>query len=89
MQKLLRYLSLILFFGCSAVLMLMIFGYSRIPDEISMQEFSTMSESGTYVCRALRETAVSKGISDKSRRVQQAAFAVSGGLKTEYRTEGV
>ncbi len=67
MQKLLRYLSLILFFGCSAVLMLMIFGYSRIPDEISMQEFSTMSESGTYVCRALRETAVSKGISDISR----------------------
>ena len=67
MEKLFRYFSLVLFFVCSAVLMLIIFGYSRIPDEISMQEFNSMSANGTYICQALKETAVSKGISDSSR----------------------
>ena len=67
MEKLFRYFSLVLFFVCSAVLMLIIFGYSRIPDEISMQEFNSMSANGTYICQALKETAVSKGLSDSIR----------------------
>lgn len=55
MKKLFQVLSFVFFFSCSAVLLMIIIGYSRIPNEISMQEYSSMSSGSAYVCRSLTE----------------------------------
>lgn len=57
-EKTFQILSFVFFFGCSAVLSLIIIGYSRIPNEISMQNFDTMSSGNTYVCQSLTKGGV-------------------------------
>ncbi len=64
MQKLMQLLSFAVFFLCSAILVLLIFGYSRIPNEITMQEYETMASSETFVCQSLREQSVNASFSE-------------------------
>lgn len=62
MKKAFQILSFVFFLSCSAILAMIIFGYSHIPNELTMQDFSTMS-SGTYVCQNLRELSANATVS--------------------------
>ncbi len=53
MKHLFQALSLISFICCSVILMLISVGYSRIPNEISMKEYDTLSSNGTYMCQPI------------------------------------
>lgn len=53
MKNVFRTLSLISFICCSVILMLISVGYSRIPNEISMKEYDTLSAGGTYMCQPI------------------------------------
>lgn len=57
MKSLFRILSFVCFISCSIVLMLISVGYSRIPNEISMKEYDTLSTGGTYMCQPLNISA--------------------------------
>lgn len=64
MKKLFRILSFIFFFSCSSILLMIIIGYSRIPNEISMQEYSSMSSGSAFVCRPLTETSANATVTN-------------------------
>lgn len=53
MKNAFRTLSLISFICCSVILMLISVGYSRIPNEITMKEYDTLSAGGTYMCQPI------------------------------------
>lgn len=53
MKSAFRLFGLFLFIGCSIILMLISVGYSRIPDEISIKEYDTLSAGGTYMCQPI------------------------------------
>lgn len=53
MKNVFRTLSLLSFICCSVILMLISVGYSRIPNEISMKEYDTLSAGGTYMCQPI------------------------------------
>ncbi len=57
MKNVFRTLSLIFFICSSVVLMLISVGYSRIPNEISMKEYDTLSAGGTYMCQPINISA--------------------------------
>lgn len=63
MKKTFRILSFIFFCGCIGVMALIVFGYSHIPNEISLKEFDSMSSENTFVCRELDDISASAGIS--------------------------
>ncbi|MBP3442969.1 MAG: SpoIVB peptidase [Clostridia bacterium] len=60
MRKCIRIFSVVCFFAVSAIMMLLMVGYIRIPDEMSVTEYDRMNVGKTYVCQALT------GISAKS-----------------------
>ena len=53
MKKCIRAFSAVCFFLSGAVLMLMMIGYARIPDEMTVNEFDEINVGRTYVCQAL------------------------------------
>ena len=53
MKKCIRVFSAVCFFLSGAVLMLMMIGYARIPDEMTVNEFDEINVGKTYVCQAL------------------------------------
>lgn len=57
MKKVFRALSVLSFICCSVVLMLISVGYSRIPNEISMKEYDTLTAGGTYMCQPINISA--------------------------------
>ena len=52
-----RVLSVICFFTVGAVLVFVMIGYARIPDEMTVSEYDRISVGKTYVCRTLSQTA--------------------------------
>ena len=52
-----RVFSVVCFFLTGVVLLLMIVGYARIPDEMTISEYDEINVGGTYVCQALSNTA--------------------------------
>ncbi len=60
MRKCIRIFSVVCFFTASAIMMLLMVGYIRIPDVMSVTEYDRMNVGKTYVCQALT------GISAKS-----------------------
>ncbi len=52
-----KVLSLLVFMCCTVILMLISIGYSRIPDEITIKEYDTLSSGGTYMCRPINISA--------------------------------
>ena len=50
-----RVLSVICFFVAGAVLVFVMIGYARIPDEMTVSEFDRISVGKTYVCRTLSQ----------------------------------
>ncbi|MCQ2485402.1 MAG: SpoIVB peptidase [Clostridia bacterium] len=53
MKKCIRVFSAICFFLSGTVLMLMMIGYVRIPDEMTVNEYDEINVGKTYVCQAL------------------------------------
>lgn len=62
MKKTFRILSFIFFFGCLGIMSLIVFGYSHIPNEISLQQFDSMSSGTAFVCRELDNVSASAAI---------------------------
>ena len=62
MKKTFQVLSLVFFFCCSIILSLMIIGYSRIPNELSIQEYDLMSSGSAFVCRPLTEVSANASL---------------------------
>lgn len=59
MQKCFRIISVICFFVTGAILMFVTIGYSRFPDEMTVNEFDEISAGKTYVCQALSSSSPS------------------------------
>lgn len=53
MKKCFRFFSAICFFLTGAILLFMMIGYVRIPDEMTVNEFHQINVGKTYVCQAL------------------------------------
>ena len=54
MRKCIRVFSVICFFAVSAVMMLLLIGYVRIPDVMTVSEYDHLNNAGkAYVCQAL------------------------------------
>lgn len=53
MKKCIRVFSVICFFLSGTVLMLMMIGYVRIPDEMTVNEYNEINVGKTYVCQTL------------------------------------
>lgn len=62
MKQCVRIISMICFFVSGVIMMLVIVGYVRIPDEMTIGEYDEMNVGKTYVCRAL----VNHGTEDTS-----------------------
>ncbi len=65
MRKCIRIFSVICFFAAGAVLMLLMIGYVRIPDVMSVNEFDKINVGKTYVCQALVNTSSEKRNTDE------------------------
>lgn len=65
MKKCFRVFSAICFFVTGAVLMLMMIGYARIPDEMTVSEFDEINVGKTYVCQALSSNSNSRSHEDQ------------------------
>ncbi len=66
MKKTFRILSFIFFFFCSGIMAMIVFGYSHIPNEISLQEFDSMSSGKAYVCQKLEGVSANVPLNEKS-----------------------
>ncbi|MCQ2479762.1 MAG: SpoIVB peptidase, partial [Clostridia bacterium] len=64
MKKAFRILSFVFFFCCFGIMALIVFGYSHIPNEISLQEFDNMSSGNTFVCRELDNVLANATVTD-------------------------
>lgn len=53
MRNIFRVLSLIFFICCSCILTFISIGYSRIPNEISVNEYDKLISDGTYMCQPI------------------------------------
>lgn len=53
MKQCVRIISMICFFVSGVIMMLVIVGYVRIPDEMTISEYDKMNVGKTYVCQAL------------------------------------
>ena len=53
MKQCVRIISMICFFVTGVIMMLVIVGYVRIPDEMTIGEYDEMNVGKTYVCQAL------------------------------------
>ena len=53
MRKCIRIFSVICFFVVSAVMMLLMIGYVRIPDVMTVTEYDSMNVGKAYVCQTL------------------------------------
>lgn len=53
MKKCIKLLSLFLFAVSGVILMLLIVGYARIPDEMTINEYDEINVGKTYVCQTL------------------------------------
>lgn len=53
MKKCLRIVSVICFFVSGVIMMLLVVGYVRIPDEMTITEYDEINVGKTYVCQAL------------------------------------
>ncbi len=56
MKKAFQILSLIFFILVSGIMSIIVFGYSHIPNEISMDDYNQMSPGKSFVCCELNET---------------------------------
>lgn len=61
MKKCFRVISVICFFVSGAVLMFVMIGYARIPDEMTVSEFDEINVGKTYVCQALSSSSSALG----------------------------
>ena len=50
MKKCIRIFSIVCFFVVSAIMMLLMIGYARIPDVMTVSEYDKISTSKNYVC---------------------------------------
>lgn len=66
MKKTFRILSFIFFFLCSGIMAMIVFGYSHIPNEMSLQDFDRMASGKAYVCRKLEGISANVPMSEKS-----------------------
>ena len=57
MKNIFKTLSILCFLCCSVVLMLISVGYSRIPNEITIKEYDTLTAGGTYMCQPINISA--------------------------------
>ncbi len=64
MKKTFRILSFIFCFCCFGIMALIVFGYSHIPNEITLQEFDNMSSGNTFVCRELDDVSANATVTD-------------------------
>lgn len=69
MKKTFQILSLVFFFCCSFILSLMIIGYSRIPNELSIQEYDLMSSGSAFICKSLNQTSTKASINQTNQYV--------------------
>ena len=53
MKKCIRIVSVICFFVSGVIMMLLVVGYVRIPDEMTITEYDKINVGKTYVCQAL------------------------------------
>lgn len=53
MKKCIRIVSVICFFVSGVIMMLLVVGYVRIPDEMTITEYDEINVGKTYVCQAL------------------------------------
>ena len=67
MQRCFRVLSVICFFVVGAVLVFVMIGYARIPDEMTITEFDRINVGKTYVCRTLNTN--SRALADENEYV--------------------
>lgn len=67
MKKCFRVFSVICFFAAGAILMFMMIGYIRIPDEMTVNEFNEINVGRAYVCQALNSN--SRALKNESQYV--------------------
>ncbi len=60
MLRCVRIFSVICFFVVSAILLMLMIGYVRIPDEMSVSDYDKLNVSKAYVCQALVNTSSGK-----------------------------
>ena len=53
LKKCIRIVSVICFFVSGVIMMLLVVGYVRIPDEMTITEYDEINVGKTYVCQAL------------------------------------
>ncbi len=56
MRKCIRIFSVICFFTVTAILMLLMVGYVRIPDVMTVNEYDAINVGGAYICQTLTNT---------------------------------
>ena len=65
MRKCIRIFSIICFFTVCTVLMFIMIGYVRIPDEMTVNEYDKINVGRTYVCQTLVSTSTEKRTTDE------------------------
>jgi len=65
MYKCFRVLSVICFFVVGAVLVFVMIGYSRIPDEMTVSEFDKINVGKTYVCQTLNTNSQTQAVNNE------------------------
>ena len=65
MKKTFQILSFVFFFCCIGIMTLIVFGYSHIPNEISLQEFDSMASAKTFTCHELNNITANASVSEK------------------------
>lgn len=64
MKKTFRILSFVFFCCCVGIMTLIVFGYSHIPNTISLQQFDSMASGKTFTCEKLNDTSVNSTVTE-------------------------
>ncbi len=65
MKKTFQILSFVFFCCCTGIMALIVFGYSHIPNEITLQEFDSMASEKTFTCQELSNITANAAVADK------------------------
>lgn len=65
MKKTFQILSFVFFCCCIAIMTMIVFGYSHIPNNISLQEFDSMITGKTFTCKELNNISANAAITEK------------------------
>ena len=65
MKKTFQILSFVFFCCCTGIMALIIFGYSHIPNEITIQEFDSMTSGKAFTCQELSNISANAAVNGK------------------------